>query len=571
MLRIPIVEQYKTYKKEYLSGDLSAGLTVGVMLIPQGMAYSMLAGLPPIYGLYASSIPLIIYAILGTSRQLAVGPVAMVALLIASGVGSLAAAGSPEYLGYAILLALMVGVIQTSMGVFKLGFLVNFLSHPVIAGFTSAAAIIIGISQLKHLLGIPLAGQKVHEKLWSAVQHIDEVNIYTFILGLASILVLIAVKKINKRIPGPLVVVILGILAVKIFSLDTLGVKIVKEVPAGFPSLSNPFEYAASFKSLIPMALTISFVGFMESIAVAKAIQKKHKTYQVDASQELTALGMSNVVGSFFSSFPVTGGFSRTAVNDQAGANTGFASIISALVVLFTLLFLTEYFYYLPQAVLAAIIMVAVYGLIDFHEAKYLWKYDRRDFILFMVTAVATLTLGIEEGIIIGVILSLGVTIYNVSNPHIAELGNIEGTKEYRNIVRFPNVLKREDILIFRIDSAIFFANIEGFTSKVRSAVKLNPHVKNVVLECSAVTDIDSTAMTALKDLGADLRQKGIQLNFSDVKGPVRDIFARYGLLYPDNKNQFFISTHEAVEILSGKNSVKQNDYVLQAEDSEGH
>jgi len=355
----PIFDWIKTYNSKQFSGDLSAGLTVGVMLIPQGMAYSMLAGLPPIYGLYASTIPLIIYAILGTSRQLAVGPVAMVALLISSGVGALASTGSSEFIALAILLALMVGVIQFSMGVFRLGFLVNFLSHPVIAGFTSAAAVIIGFSQLKHLLGLEIPRGTLHETIYQIFENIGDINYPTLLLGIGAIIVLLLAKWISKRLPGPIIVVLLGMAIVYYLGLESQGVKIIKDVPGGLPSFGIPAIDQGTVLALLPIAFTIAFVSFMESIAVGKAIQAKHKDYEIDANQELISLGLANVIGSFFKAFPVTGGFGRTAVNDQAGAKTGMASIISAVLIIVSLLFLTKYFYFLPNAILGAIIVVA--------------------------------------------------------------------------------------------------------------------------------------------------------------------------------------------------------------------
>jgi len=396
---LPILSWIKDYNKSMLLNDISAGITVGIMLIPQGMAYAMLAGLPPIYGLYASTIPLLIYSIFGTSRQLAVGPVAMVSLLVASGVGAIAELGSDQFISLAILLALLVGIIQFLLGVMRLGFLVNFLSHPVIAGFTSAAALIIGFSQLKHLLGIDIPRGKIHETLIEVVKNIESINLPTLAIGFTAILLILLLRNINRRIPSPLIVVILGLVLVVFFELDNYGVQIIKEIPSGFPSFSFPSVSISSSKALLPIALAISFISYMESYAVAKAVQSKHKDYSINPNQELIGLGASNIVGSFFSAFPVTGGFSRTAVNDQAGAKSGVAAIVSATLVMVTLLFLTSYFYYLPKAVLASIIMVAVFGLIDFKEAKHLWKKDKYDFLSFISTFIATITLGIEPGI----------------------------------------------------------------------------------------------------------------------------------------------------------------------------
>lgn len=563
---IPSFDWIKNYDKSDFSGDLSAGLTVGVMLIPQGMAYSMLAGLPPIYGLYASTIPLIIYAFLGTSRQLAVGPVAMVALLISSGVGALAQIGSPEFISLAILLALMVGIIQFAMGVFKLGFLVNFLSHPVIAGFTSAAALIIGFSQVKHILGIKIPRGKVHETILNIFENISDINIPTLIIGIGAILTLIIVKKINKKLPGPLIVVLLGMAAVYFLQLNNQGVNIIKDVPSGLPTLGIPELNINAMVSLLPIALTISFVGFMESIAVAKAIQSKHKNYEVIPNKELIGLGMANIVGSFFKAFPVTGGFSRTAVNDQAGAKTGLASIISALLIIITLLFLTKYFYFLPNAVLGAIIIVAVYGLIDFKEAKHLWKYDKKDFWVFMTTAIATLSLGIEEGILIGVVLSLAMLIYKVSYPHIVELGQVPNSHEFRNIERFENLKIHNDILFVRFDAQMFFANASSLSNFIENTIAQRPEIKHVVLDCVGISSIDSSATHTLIDLVEKLHNNDRELYLSNVRGPIRDILSKNKIMHKDNINHFYLSNSDAINDLKHKTGNIHKEYVSQAQ-----
>lgn len=548
MKLIPSVEWIKNYNKKWLSGDISAGLTVGVMLIPQGMAYSMLAGLPPIYGLYAVTIPLIIYALLGTSRQLAVGPVAMVSLLIASGVGQLSEAGSDEYITLSILLAFLVGSIQLSMGVFRLGFLVNFLSHPVIAGFTSSAAIIIGFSQFKHLLGVKISGEKFSEIFMQLLKEAGNIHIPTLIIGVVSVILLLLVKRFNKKIPGPLVVVILGIIVVYLGSLTNQGVKIVGDIPGGLPSFHIFSMNWDSIQTLLPTAFTIAFVGFMESIAVAKAIQARHKDYKLDANQELKALGIANIAGSFFKSFPVTGGFSRTAVNDQAGAKTGLASIISASLIIITLLFLTSYFYYLPNAVLAAIIIVAVYGLIDFKEAKYLWKTDRTDFFLFISAAIGTLVLGIEEGIILGVILSLALLIFRVSYPHYSQLGLINDGREFINVLRDKNAKIDNKIVIMRFDAQLFFANINYFKEKVELLISERKNPEFFILDARPVSTVDSTAIHALHELIDELKSSGVTFMIANVIGPVRDKLASSGITDQIGKEKCFISLFDAYQ-----------------------
>lgn len=542
---IPSLQWIKNYKRQWLSGDISAGLTVGVMLIPQGMAYSMLAGLPPIYGLYAVTIPLIIYALLGTSRQLAVGPVAMVSLLISSGVGQLAQAGTDPYIALAILLAFMVGLIQLSMGLFRLGFLVNFLSHPVIAGFTSAAALIIGFSQFKHLLGIKVSGEKFLEIMSQIFDNLSQTHLTTVAIGLVAIGILIMVKKIHKLIPGPLIVVLAGILVVYVGGLYDQGVKIVGEIPSGLPSLSMFSLDVASMKSLLPTAFTIAFVGFMESIAVAKAIHARHKDYTLDANQELIALGVANVAGSVFKSFPVTGGFSRTAVNDQAGAKTGLASLISATLIVLTLLFFTSYFYYLPNAVLAAIIIVAVYGLIDFKEAKHLWHTDKMDFGLFIAAAMGTLILGIEEGILLGVLISIAMLVFRVSYPHYAELGLVNG-KDFKNIVRYGDAQIEDSIVIMRFDAQLFFANAGYFKDKVSSLIAKRKNPKVFILDASPISTLDSSAVHALHDLIADMKKDGITFLLANAIGPVRDVLEKGGLDKQIGKEHCFMSLGQA-------------------------
>lgn len=547
---IPAFGWLNTYSKQDFRSDLAAGLTVGVMLIPQGMAYAMIAGLPPIYGLYASTLPLIIYALMGTSRQLAVGPVAMVSLLTAAGIGVLAEGGTDAYISLAVMLALMVGAIQFLLGVFRLGFLVNFLSHPVISGFTSAAALIIGLSQLKHLLGVEIARtHHVHEILIQAIEKASAINWLTFAVGIGGIVLILAVKRWSKAIPGSLLAVLFGILAVWLLGLNQQGVKIVGDIPSGLPSFTMPAFSWSTIQSLLPVALAISLVSFMESIAVAKAIQAKHKSYKVIPNKELIALGLANIGGSFFQSYPVTGGFSRTAVNDQAGANTGMASIVSAVLIILTLLFLTPLFYYLPKAILASVIMVAVFGLIDYKEAFYLWKTDRSDFWMLIITFIATLGLGIEQGIGIGVILSLAMIIFETTRPHIAQLGKVPGTHFYRNKERFEQVEIREDLLIVRFDARLYFANLNFFRDRLQEWIIAKGNtLRAVIINADSMNSLDSSALHFLKEFSEDLQGNKQVLLFSGVKGPVRDNLTKAGLIERIGTNHFFMSVQEAVD-----------------------
>ena len=566
----PILDSLSSYNKETFKSDLSAGLTVGVMLIPQGMAYAMIAGLPPIYGLYASLVPIVVYALLGTSRQLAVGPVAMVSLLTASSVSVIAESGTDQYILLAITLAFMVGAIQFLLGLFRLGFLVNFLSHPVISGFTSAAALIIGFSQLKHLMGVDIPrSHHVHEIIINAIQQIHNTNIITFLIGAAGIGIILFLKKYYKSIPSQLVAVIFGIVLVYGFSLIDKGVSIVADIPSGLPSFSAPSFSMDIWSSLTASALAIALVSFMESIAVAKAIHAKHKDYKLDANQELIGLGMANIIGSFFKSYPVTGGFSRTAVNDQAGAKTTLASILSVILIVFSLFFLTPLFYYLPKTILASIIMVAVFGLIDFKEAKHLWQSDKRDFVMLFVSFIATLFLGIEQGIAIGVILSLAVMIFKSSRPHLAVLARIPGSNVYRNVDRFDDLEDRDDVLILRFDAQLYFANIQYFREKIEElSSKMGDNLKAIVISAESINNIDSSAVHMLKDLISDLDKEGVKLVFASVIGPVRDIMKNSGLIDKFGNDRFYLNIQEAVDAIhSGEEKEGDFDkYVFQTD-----
>ncbi|MFV8828818.1 SulP family inorganic anion transporter [Alkalihalobacterium sp. APHAB7] len=525
----PGLEWMLTYKKHDLRGDLSAGLIVAIMLIPQGMAYAMLAGLPPVIGLYASTIPLIVYAFFGSSRQLAVGPVAMVSLLVLTGVQGLADPGSSEYISLVLLLALMVGVIQLVLGLLKLGFVTEFISHAVISGFTSAAAIVIGLSQLKHLLGINLPStENVFELLYRAVLQITSINFYTFFIGITSIIILIVMKKWIPKIPAPLVVVVYSILLVYIFDLHEKGVSIIGEVPDGLPMVSLPAWSMEAVSALMPIAITIAIIGFVESFAMAKVIATKEK-YKVHANRELIGLGLANVSASTFSGYPVTGGFSRSAVNYGAGARTGLAAIITATLIILTLLFFTSWFYYMPNAVLAAIIMVAVYGLIDVKEAKHLFKIKRIDGATLLITFGATLTLGIETGIFLGIIFSLIVFIWRSANPHVAELGYVEEANVYRNIKRYPEAVEKENVSILRIDSPLYFANITKIEDMIQRKFLEQPSLHSVILDFSGVNDMDAVAIEHLNELFITYESLGKNIMLCDIKGPVRDVLKRAG------------------------------------------
>ncbi len=548
----PIIDALKGYGKEEFKGDISAGLTVGVMLIPQGMAYAMLAGLPPIHGMYAATIPLIIYAFFGSSRQLAVGPVAMISLLTTAGVAAIAHPGTDQYIQVAVLLALVVGGIQFLMGTMRLGFLANFLSHPIISGFTSAAALIIGLSQLKHILGISVPRtHHIQELVEKIIQNAPSANLYSMAIGIAGIIIILLSKKIHRAIPAQLLAVIFGIVVVQLFDLTDMGVKIVGDIPAGLPSFHAPIIDWGQAKDLLLFGVTISIIGFMESYAVARAIQTKHRNYEVDANRELIALGLANIGAGFSQAYPVAGGFGRSAVNDKSGAQTQLASIISASLLILILLFFTPYFYYLPKAILGAIIVVAVLGLIDWREVLFLWRANKTDLSLFVITFLGTLLLGIEQGIAVGVILSLIMVILRVTRPHVAELGKVPGTIHYRNVERFPELIQQDDTLIVRFDAQLFFANVQFFKEKLfELADKKGDKLKRIIINAESINQIDSTGIHAIKEIINAFNKRGIAIVFAGVKGPVRDALKRGGVIDSIGEDKFYMCIEDAVNCL---------------------
>ena len=540
----------RTYPKNFLLPDITAGLVVAVMLIPQAMAYALLAGLPAVTGLYASTIPLMVYALLGSSRQLAVGPVAIVSLLSLSGISKLAPTSSAEFIALAALLALLVGVIQAVLGLIGAGFITNFLSHAVISGFTSAAAIIIGLSQLKQLFGVDIP--RTHgalETLFETLRSLPQTNGYSLALGLASMGVLLWSRARVPRFPAPLLVVALSTIAVAYLQLQDKGVAIVAEVPSGFPSPALPLISFDSMSALLPTALTIAFVSFMESIAVATSIARKEK-YPINANGELLALGFANIAAALFKGYPVTGGFSRTAVNYQAGAKSPLASLITALLVAVTLLFFTPLFYYLPKAVLASIILVAVYGLIDLSEARHLFRVKAIDGWTLLISFAATLVLGVETGILVGIAFSLLVFIRRSAYPHTAELGYIADRGLFRNVQRFPEAQTFDGVMMARVDSSLYFANMAYLANRLQQVVVEREGLEHILLDFSAVNDMDAIALEVLGERLHDYQALGIHIYIVAAKGPVRDLLERCPWHQDFRYNLGFTSLLEALQAL---------------------
>jgi len=560
---IPILEWLPNYNKSRFRGDFIAGITVAIILIPQGIAYALIAGLPPIYGLYCALIPQIVYAIFGSSRQVAIGPVAMDSLIVAAGVSTLALAGSESYIAIAILLAFMVGGIQFLLGVFRLGFVVNFLSKPVITGFTSAVALTIGMNQFRNLLGVDFMQsdqiQYVLEDMW---YNIIDYNPHTAIIGIISVVVIVILRKVNKKIPNALIVVVFGILVMRYFGKDFNDVSIVKDIPSGLPSFSFPEFDISQIRELLPIALTLVMVGYLETISIGKSLEAKQDEYKIRPNQELVALGLSNMIGSWFKAYPSTSSFSRSAINQESGATTGMSSLVSVVMVIITLLFLTPLFYHLPKTVLAAIIIVAVFGLVNIKEAVFLWKANNLDFWLMIATFFSTLLFGIEYGIMIGVGLSLIILIYRTSRPYVAELGKVPDSDFYRNRERFSEVIIDEEVLVFRFDAQLFYANSSYFIETLElMAEKRGDKLKLIVLDAESINRVDSTGVEMLKERIRYYQKRGILFYFAGVKGPVRDHLFRGKILDLITLDHFYMRVNGAVNYYKTGEKEYQNKY----------
>jgi SulP family sulfate permease len=560
---IPILEWLPNYNSSRLKGDFIAGITVSIILIPQGIAYALIAGLPPIYGLYCALVPQLVYAIFGSSRQVAIGPVAMDSLIVATGVSTLALAGSDSYIAIAILLAFMVGTIQFLLGVFRLGFIVNFLSKPVISGFTSAVALTIGINQFRNLFGVDFVQsdqiQYVLEDIWFTIK---DYNFYTSAIGLTSVGVIILLRKINKKIPNALLVVVVGILTIRYFGDEFSDVAIVKDIPSGLPSFSFPEMDISQMRELLPIALTLVMVGYLETISIGKSLEAKQDEYKLRPNQELIALGLSNIIGSWFKAYPSTSSFSRSAINQESGATTGMASLVSVVMVLLTLLFLTPLFYHLPKTVLAAIIIVAVFGLVNIKEAIFLWKANNLDFWLLVITFFSTLLFGIEYGIMIGVGLSLIILIFRTSRPYVAELGKVPDSDFYRNKERFNEVILDDEVLVFRFDAQLFYANASYFIETLELMVEeKGSHLKLIVLDAESINRVDSTGVEMLKERIRFYHKKNILFYFAGVKGPVRDHLFRGKILDIITLDHFYMRVNGAVNYYKTGEKEYQNKY----------
>ncbi len=538
---LPCVGWMRRYNGELFRSDALAAVIVTIMLIPQSLAYALLAGLPPQVGLYASALPLIGYALFGSSNALAVGPVAVVSLMTAAAVGEFAAVGSPEYLGAALVLALLSGVMLIALGLLRLGFLASLLSHPVISGFITASGILIAASQLKHIFGIDASGHTLIELSRSLVDHLDEVSLPTFAIGTVATIFLFWVrsqlKPLLKRLGcgerladsiakgGPVAAVITTILAVEFLALDAAGVKVVGVIPQGLPPIAVPPFDPDLWQALLPSALLISVVGFVESVSVAQTLAAKRRE-RIQPDRELVGLGAANVASAFSGGYPVTGGFARSVVNFDAGARTPLAGVLTAGGIALTALLLTPLFQQLPKATLAATILVAVLSLVDLGAIKRTWVYSKRDFAAMLATILTVWTLGVEAGIIAGVAMSLVLFLARSARPHFARLGQVPGTHHFRNVKRH-DVVTSPEVLSLRVDESLYFANSRWLEDKIYDMAMEDPKVRHVVLNCAAVNEIDASALESLEALIERLEVAEVSLHLAEVKGPVTDKLRR--------------------------------------------
>ncbi|MBD3763255.1 MAG: sulfate permease [Rhodobacterales bacterium] len=560
----PILTWGAQYTRDTLTNDLLAALIVTIMLIPQSLAYALLAGLSAEVGLYASIAPLVIYAVFGTSRTLAVGPVAVGSLMTAAAVGQLTAQGTPEYYGAAILLAFLSGLMLLGMGLLRLGFLASFLSHPVISGFITASGLIIAAGQVPHLLGIKAGGHNLIELLGGILSNLGAINLATLAIGVSATAFLYWARSrmkpwVKARFglsdqmagvvarTGPVMAVALTTLATFALGLDGLGVAIVGEVPQGLPAPTLPPFDATLWAQIAVPALLISIVGYVETISVAQTLAAKRRQ-RVDPDQELIALGAANVGSAVSGGFPVTGGFARSVVNFDAGAETPAAGAYTAVGMALATLFLTPLLYFLPKATLAATIIVAVLSLVDLGALRRTWDYSRPDFAAMAATILVTLGVGVEAGITAGVLLSLILHLYRTSRPHVAVVGQVPGTEHFRNVERHA-VVTVPEVLSIRVDESLYFPNARFLEDLIYDRIAADRGIRHVVLMCSAVNEIDTSALESLEAVNARLKDSGVRLHLTEVKGPVMDRLKRSHLL-SDLTGEVFLTQYDALKKL---------------------
>jgi len=561
---LPILTWLPGYSRDDLTNDAIAAAVVTIMLIPQGMAYAMLAGLPPQAGLYGAILPLLLYAIFGTSRPLAVGPVAVVALMTAASAGAVATAGSAEFHYAALWLALLSGALMLLMGIFRLGFVANFLSHPVISGFITAAGILIAASQLRHILGAPIKGKTLPEVIPSIAENLGKVNAPTIVLsalllaflfwsrkGAAPLLQRYGIAPDMAKLLAKtalLVAVVISTLLTWILGLNGWGVAILGDIPRGLPEFGLPPVDIGLIQLLLVPAIMIAIVGYVESISIAQTLAAK-KRQSVNPDNELIALGLANLGAGISNAMPVTGGLSRTIVNYDAGVSTPAAGAMTALSIGAAIMVLTPLMYYLPSATLAAIIIVAVLTLLDFRALPRTWAYSRADGAAMAATMLVTLTMGVEQGLLAGVGLSLGLFLFRTSRPHMAVVGQVAGTEHFRNVARHK-VVTDPAVFAIRVDESLYFPNARALEDRIVQALSEQPGLRHVVLQCTAVNYIDASALESLEAINTRLKDGGVTFHLSEVKGPVMDQLARGHFLH-DLTGEVFLTQFDAMDKLS--------------------
>jgi len=570
---LPILEWGRGYGGVTLTNDLVAAAIVTIMLIPQSLAYAMLAGLPPEIGLYASILPIIAYALFGTSRALAVGPVAVISLMTLTAASAVAPPGSPDFIAAALILALLSGLILIVMGVLRLGFLANLLSHPVVSGFITASGIIIATSQLKSVLGIKASGEAMPELVTTLIENAKDTNLYTLAIGVISTGFLFWVRKGLKPLlvrfglaarpadlvakAGPIVAVALSILAVIAFDLEAKGVKVVGSIPQSLPPFTVPLFDAELWQRLAIPALLLSIIGFVESVSVAQTLAAK-KRQRIVADQELIGLGAANVAAAFSGGYPVTGGFARSVVNFDAGAETPAAGAFTAVGILLAALFLTPLLASLPIATLAGTIIVAVLSLVDFKTPRAIWRYSKPDFAAMAATIAVTLLIGVEPGVIAGVGLSLALFLWRSSRPHAAIVGRVPETEHFRNIKRHK-VFTDPRILTIRIDESLTYLNARWLEEFVLEQVAEQPELRHLILMCSAINGVDASALESIEAINHRLDDAGVKMHLSEVKGPVMDALEKSHLIH-DLTGTVWLSQNEAFQSLIQSSDDEDNE-----------
>ena len=534
---------------QILLRNFQAGTTTAILLIPQSMAYALVAGVPPVYGLYASLLPLVVYALLGRSRELALGPGALDTLLIGVTIGSLSMASNPNAATVAAVIAFQVAIIQIVLGLLRGGFLINFFSKPVISGFTSAAALTIAISQVKHLLGMDIdRSSRFYEEFWQLVTHVEEIHLMTAMIGIGSLCFIAMAKRIKKSFPNALAVVILATVVGTILKVDQNQVSVLGAIPQGLPQFGFVWVTQELFVTLLPSSVAIAAVGYLTTISIARTFADRNR-YDIAPNRELIALGASNFVASFSQGFPVSASFSRSAVHAEAGSTSPYSLVVVAAWIFLTLLFLTEYLYYLPTATLAAIIILAVLGLIDFTLVKHLRKTKQSDMWLLMLTFFSTLIVGIVEGILIGVVFSLGLFLYLTTRPHTAILGRVGNTADFRNLKHYPEATTYIGVIIIRIDAQFYFGNVSFLKTLLKKLEMESPFpLKTIIIEACSIAQLDSSADSVLHDIADDFKERNIELKFASVKIPVLRVMKASGLYDKIEERNFFMNIDDAVQ-----------------------